>query len=320
MIEKLKSKYDIIRKVGSGGMAEIFLAKDKSNNELVAIKILNSERSIEESSKRRFLSEMKLTKNINSDYVIEIYDYKYNNDLQYLVMEYIDGQILKDYVQKRSYLTVDEAVNFSKQIALGLIDIHKAKIIHRDIKASNILVYGHGQIKIIDLGIALNDESDRLTKTNTVIGSPQYLGPELLEGAEPTKKLDIYSLGILIYEMLTGTLPYSDPDPLKTILKHKTSKMTPVNKVNESVPQSLANIVIKATAKNPKKRYKDMNDFYNDLNTCLSNERINEKVLDLSNKKAKGFFEIINSTSFLITTISIFVFLISISIILLLVL
>ena len=302
MIEVLKEKFRIVRKIGAGGMAEIYLAVNKETNEQVAIKILHPEQRNNIIHKKRFLSEIKLTKKIDSPYVVKIKDYVWEEHIQYIVMDYIDGDILKDYVSKRTRLTVDEAVEFSKELALGLEEIHANGIVHRDVKASNIMVSEHGQIVIIDFGIAVNGESERLTRTDNVIGSVQYIAPEILEQKPITKLSDIYALGIIMFEMLTGTVPFTGKGVLETAMKHKNEEVPHVNKLFPNIPQSLANIVIKATAKNMSERYKSMFELYKDLDVCLSNEKALEQPLILSNKKQKkSIVGLVNSKWFFIT-------------------
>ena len=317
MIESLKKDYEIIRKIGAGGMAEIFLAKDKTTGKEVAIKLLHPDKKSSHVAKKRFKSEIELTKQVKSPYVIKIYNAVWNNDIQYIVMEYVDGHILKNYIAKRSRLTVDEAIEFMKQLTLGFEEIHSKGIIHRDVKASNIMVSDYGSIKIIDFGIALTEDSDRFTKTGNVIGSVHYIAPEILEQKPPTLQSDIYALGILMFEMLTGEVPFKENDALSTALKHKKSTVPHVNKSFQNIPQSVANIVIKATAKDLDKRYKSMYEFYKDITTALSKERLYEPVLNLSAKQRKTFGQVMNSKGMLISIVSAFILMLIIIIVVL---
>ena len=307
MVELLKSKFKIIRKIGKGGMAEIYLAMDKTSNDYVAIKILHPDKKDSYADRKRFLEEIKLTKKVDSPYVVKIFDWEWNEEIQYIVMEYIEGDTLKDYVHSKTRLTVDETVEFTKQLSLGFNSIHKAGIIHRDIKATNIIVTGHGQIKIIDFGIAITDESERLTKTDNIIASPQYISPELVDLDPATMQSDIYSLGILMYEMLTGTVPFNGDDPYQTVMMHKQKIVPHVNKVFNNIPQALSNVVIKATAKKANKRYINMYSLYKDVKTCLNNDRLYEPVLNLSEKPKKTFMSRINSKWTMISIISFFI-------------
>lgn len=304
MLEKLKDKFEIIRKIGQGGMAEIYLAKYKDSGEQVAIKILSPDKKNSRAIRRRFKEEIELTKKVDSPYVVKVYESHWDESIQYIVMEYIDGNIFKEYIARRSRLTADEAVDFAKQLTLGLEAIHKEGIIHRDIKASNIMVTSHGQLKIIDFGIAITEESDRLTRTDNVIGSVHYIAPEILDQHPLTPQSDVYALGILMFEMLTGDVPFKEDDAVKTALKHKKSTVPQVNKYFDTIPQAVANIVTKATAKDMKKRYKTMYEMYKDLETCLDLSRAHELPIDLNEKPKKTFKSVMNSKWTMVIIIS----------------
>lgn len=311
MLESIKEKYKVTRKIGSGGMAEIYLAYEKSNGKKVAIKVLHPNKIGSYADKKRFQYEIKLTAKVDSPFVIKIFDWNLKEKEQYIVMEYIEGETLKQNIQSKGRLTVDECVEFSKQLALGFYAIHNAKIVHRDIKSTNIIVDAHGQAKIIDFGIAINDESERLTRTDNIVGSPQYIAPELIEKELPSQRSDIYSLGILMYEMLTGNVPFNEKTPFETVKMHQTSVVPPVNKAFPNIPQALANVVIKATARDKTKRYSDMYQMFQDLETCLDNSRLYEEKLVLTETKRKTFVEMLVSKTALIAILStLFIFIV----------
>ncbi|MCP4336760.1 MAG: serine/threonine protein kinase [Mycoplasma sp.] len=295
MVEKISSRYKIISRIGQGGMAEIYLAEDTFDGKRVAVKVLHPDKKNDIVAIKRFNSELKLTEKVDSPYVIKIFDHVFNAKVQYIVMEYIDGSIFKNYIERRTRLTVDETIEFSKQIALGLQEIHDQGIIHRDIKSTNIMISEHGKIKIIDFGIALTEESDRLTRADKIIASVQYLAPEILLQEKPTVKFDIYAFGILMFEMITGDLPFNGKDAITTAFMHKKSSVPQVNKIVENIPQSVANIISKATAKDKNLRYNDMIEMYNDLNTCLSKERFYEEPINLNKKNNFSIKKIIMS-------------------------
>lgn len=295
MIELLKERFDITRKVGQGGMATIFYAIEKSTGREYAIKILEASHSQDSTRQKRFYHEMRLLKKISSPYVVKFYDGQYEGEAPYILMEYIDGRILKDYIRNRGRLTVDEAVDFASQLALGFSEIHRQGIIHRDIKSQNIMVADNGSIKIIDFGIAVDNDSEDLTKTGMLIGSPQYVSPELINKEEPTKQSDIYALGILLYEMLAGDVPFSGNKSHEILRKHREKNVPKISQEFPNVPQSLENIILKSMAKDLRNRYKTMNEMYDDLKVCLSLERANEKPLNAEGKKQLTFVDIINS-------------------------
>lgn len=295
MIELLPKNFRIIRRIGKGGMAEIYLAMDKKTGDQFAIKLLHPDKKDSYADKKRFLHEINSTKKVDSQHVVKIFDWAWNDEIQYIVMEYIEGNTLKSYIQTKSRLTVDEVVDFSKQLALGFDSIHKAGIVHRDIKSTNIIVTGYGKVKIIDFGIAITNESERLTKTDNIIASPQYIAPELISLEKATNQSDIYSMGILIFEMLTGDVPFKGGDAYQTLIQHQEKDVPRVNKAFDNISQSLANVVIRATAKDPIKRYPNMYSLYKDLTTVLDNSRAYEPLLSLTGKTKTSMMQKINS-------------------------
>lgn len=316
MRESINSKYKVTRKIGSGGMAEIYLAYDRDTGKRVAIKILHPSKSGSYADKKRFQYEIKLTAKVDSPFVVKIFDWNWDEKSQYIVMEYIEGETLKQYVQSKTRLTVDECVEFSKQLALGMYAIHNAGIIHRDIKSTNIIVDAHGQIKIIDFGIAITDDSERLTRTDNIVGSPQYIAPELIEKEPPSERSDIYSLGILMFEMLTGNVPFNEKTPFETVKMHQSSVVPQVNKIFPNIPQSLANVIIKSTAREKGKRYEDMYKMFEDLDTCLDNSRLYEERYVLTETKRKTFYEIVTSKTALIVILASFFAMVTVIIVL----
>lgn len=295
MIELLKDKYNIIRKIGQGGMALIYLAQDKFTNEKVAIKVVEPSTLNDFVKRKRFEQEIRLMKKVDSPYVVKLFEAEVNEKYAYIVMEYVDGYILKDYISTRTHLTVDEAIDFAGQLALGFDEIHKAGVIHRDIKSQNVMVTDNGRIKIVDFGIAIDDETEKLTKTDMLIGSPQYVSPELINQEKPTVASDVYAFGILLYEMVAGEVPFTGKDPVETLRKHQERDMPRITKSFTNVPQSVENTIIKCTAKKPEQRFESMYAIYKDLKTVLSLERANEQLINLDNRKKKSFIELVNS-------------------------
>ncbi|MGL5205244.1 MAG: serine/threonine-protein kinase [Metamycoplasmataceae bacterium] len=305
-IPHLPKKYQILREIGSGGMAKVYLALNQETNQKVAIKTLLTDPNMPLTNKNRFKEELRLAKYISSPYVVKFYEGNYNNETQYLVMEYVEGKMLKDYIEEQGRLNVDEAVNFATQIAKGFAEIHAQNIIHRDLKTSNVMVSTLGEIKIIDFGIAISDDSVRYTQTGRVIGSVHYMAPEIVNQEGATPQTDVYALGIILYEMLIGETPFKGKDALETALKHKKEEIKPVNQIFPSIPQALANVVAKATAKNKEDRYLSMRQLSQDLSTCLNQNRITEKKIDLDSSNAKpkkDWKEIVNSKIFLFSSI-----------------
>ena len=273
--QKINDRYEIIKSIGEGGMANVYLANDTILNRKVAIKVLRGDLSGDEKFIRRFQREALSVSNLSHPNIVEVYDVGEEEGNRYIVMEYVEGKTLKQLVQKRGALTIPEVIDIMKQLTDGLAHAHDAYIIHRDIKPQNILILDNGLLKITDFGIAVAMNATSLTQTNSVMGSVHYLPPELANGKGPTIKSDIYSVGILMYELLTGEVPFKGDNAVEIALKHMKEKIPSVRKINPVIPQSVENIILKATAKNPRNRYNDVREMYNDLDTCLSRE--NEK-------------------------------------------
>jgi len=308
MVEYLKTKFEIIRELGSGGMADIYLARDKFSEELVAIKVLKPDKTFDIIAKERFKQEIQTIQEVYSPSIVKLIDYQWDDNIQYIVMEYVDGVTLREYINTKTSLLVDETVDLAKQMAQGFYEIHKAGIIHRDIKSQNIMVTANGIIKIIDFGIALTEETERVTKTGNIIASVQYVAPELLELCPPSAQTDIYAFGIILYEMLTGNVPFTGKTPEDTARKHGSHVVPDVNKSFPNIPQSLANIVIKATAKNPNHRYHSMLALYKDLNKCLSKEMLHVERINLEGKRKFDLVKFVASKKFLISMVIVIAF------------
>ena len=275
--QKINDRYEIIKTIGEGGMANVYLANDTILDRKVAIKVLRGDLSNDEKFIRRFKREALSVSNLSHPNIVEVYDVGEEDGNYYIVMEYIEGKTLKQLLQKRGALTLNEVIDIMTQLTDGLAHAHEAYIIHRDIKPQNIMIEDNGLVKITDFGIAMALNSTQLTQTNSVMGSVHYLPPEQANGKGSTVKSDIYSLGILMYELLTGSVPFKGDTAVEIALKHMKEKIPSIRKQNPTIPQSVENIVLKATAKNPKNRYDNVRDMYKDLQTAL--QRDNEKRL-----------------------------------------
>ena len=268
----INDRYQIIKSIGEGGMANVYLAIDVILDRKVAIKILRGDLSNDDKFIRRFQREALSASSLSHPNIVEMYDVGEDDGNYYIVMEYINGQTLKQLLKKRGSLTCAEAVDIMLQLTDGIAHAHDSYIIHRDLKPQNIMIQDDGQIKITDFGIAMALNSTQLTQTNSVMGSVHYLPPEQANGKGSTIKSDIYSMGILFYELLTGILPFKGDNAVEIALKHMKEPIPSIRKQKASIPQSIENIILKATAKNPKNRYKDVREMYNDLKVCLDEE------------------------------------------------
>ena len=279
--QKISDRYQIIKSIGEGGMANVYLAYDTILDRNVAVKVLRGDLASDEKFVRRFQREALAASSLYNENIVEVYDVGEDNGQYYIVMEYIDGKHLKNLLKKRGKLTIPETVDIMSQIASGLSVAHDQYLIHRDIKPQNIMILENGLVKITDFGIAMAMNSTQLTQTNSVMGSVHYLPPEQASGKGASLQSDIYSMGILMYELLTGKLPYHGDNAVEIALKHLKEPLPSIREELPTIPQSVENIIIKATAKNPKNRYADAKEMYEDLKTCLNDERLNEERITL---------------------------------------
>ena len=275
--QKINDRYEIIKSIGEGGIANVYLAKDIILDRNVAIKILRGDLAGDEKFVRRFQREALSASSLSHPNIVEMYDVGEDNGTYYIVMEYVSGMTLKQLIKKRGSLSLSEAIDIMLQITDGIKAAHDSYIIHRDLKPQNILIQDNGEIKITDFGIAMALNSTQLTQTNSVMGSVHYLPPEQASGKGATIKSDIYSMGILFYELLTGKLPFKGDNAVEIALKHMKNDIPSVRAENPNIPQSVENIILKATAKNPKNRYETASKMHDDLLTCLNEDRLNEK-------------------------------------------
>lgn len=270
--QKINDRYEIIKTIGEGGMANVYLANDTILDRKVAIKVLRGDLSNDEKFIRRFQREALSVSNLSHPNIVEVYDVGEEDGQYYIVMEYIEGKTLKQLLKKRETLTLPEVIDIMLQLTDGLAHAHESYIIHRDIKPQNIMILDNGLVKITDFGIAMALNATQLTQTNSVMGSVHYLPPEQANGKSSTVKSDIYSLGILMYELITGSVPFKGDNAVEIALKHMKEKIPSIRKQNPTIPQSVENIVIKATAKNPRNRYDSVKEMHDDLEVCMEKE------------------------------------------------
>ena len=276
--QKINERYEIIRSIGEGGMANVYLGYDTILDRNVAIKILRGDLSNDEKFVRRFQREALSASSLAHPNIVEMYDVGEDDGLYYIVMEYVDGKTLKQMLKKRGNLTLSEAIDIMLQLTDGMAHAHDSYIVHRDLKPQNVMIKDDGQIKITDFGIAMALNSTQLTQTNSVMGSVHYLPPEQASGKGCTIKSDIYSMGIIFYELLSGSLPFRGDNAVEIALKHMREPLPSLRDTNNAIPQSIENIIRKSTAKNPKNRYDSARSMHEDLLTALNDERMDEEV------------------------------------------
>lgn len=273
----LNERYRISKTIGGGGMANVYLARDIILNRDVAIKVLRLDYADDEEFIARFDREAQSATSLAHPNIINIYDVGEEDQILYMVMEYVDGMTLKEYIQRYGPIDVHEALDIMKQITAAIAHAHANDIVHRDIKPQNILIDTYGQAKVTDFGIAVALSATSLTQTNSILGSVHYLSPEQARGGMATKKSDVYSLGIVLFELLTGRLPFSGQSPVSIALKHLQNDTPSVKRFNPNVPQSVENIVLRATSKDPFHRYEAVYDMEEALEMALEPGRINEE-------------------------------------------
>ena len=273
-------RYKIIQQIGRGGMADVYLARDLIlDGEEVAVKVLRTNYQTDPIAVARFQREAKAMAELDHPNIVRITDIGEEEGQQYLAMEYVAGLDLKRYIKEKAPLSNEEAVRLMGQILLAMRLAHTRGIIHRDLKPQNVLLTPDGTAKVSDFGIAVAFAETSLTQTNSMLGSVHYLSPEQARGSKATVQSDIYAMGIIFYEMLTGHIPYDGDSAVTIALQHFQKPLPSIREENKNVPQALENVVIKATAKKLTDRYKSVAEMYVDLSSCLSYERRNEKKL-----------------------------------------
>ena len=276
----IADRYEVVGQIGTGGMSDVYKAKDHTLGRYVAIKVLKEEFSEDTNFVTKFRSEAQAAAGLEHPNIVNIYDVGSENGIHYIVMEYVPGMTLKELILKRGAVHVVEAIDIMKQVISGISKAHQLGIIHRDLKPQNILVTDSGVAKIADFGIASMQSLAQVTQTDVIMGSLHYLAPELARGEKATAQSDVYALGIVFYELLRGEVPFNGESPVNIALKHMQEDLPSLLEFNPSIPQSVENIVIKATAKNLNDRYKSATEMLDDIKTCM--ERQDEEKLVFS--------------------------------------
>ncbi len=266
MIGKLLgNRYEVLEQLGGGGMSIVYKAKDTFLNRLVTIKILRPEYVTDKDFIRRFRREAQAVASLSHPNIVNIHDVGQENETQYLVMEYVDGDNLKNYLKAHPDLPLDKIVNIARQICDALQHAHENNIVHRDVKPHNILITKNERVKLTDFGIALEASTGTITNTDTIVGSVHYISPEQAKGEVAGPQSDIYSLGVVLYEMLTGELPFKGDSPVAVALKHVQEQPKLPSEINPRVPRQLERVVMKAMHKSVEQRYQTATQFSADL-------------------------------------------------------
>jgi len=282
----------MLDRVGGGGMALVYKGHDLLLHRNVAVKVLRQQYVHDEEFIRRFRREAQSAASLSHPNVVSIYDVGQEGETHYIVMEYVEGMTLNDLIKEKAPLQVEDALHIASQICDALEHAHSNQIIHRDIKPHNILIGRNGRVKVTDFGIARAATSSTITQTGSVVGSVHYFSPEHAKGTAAGAKSDLYSLGIVLYQMLTARLPFLGESPISVALKHLQENVEEPRKVNPLIPQSVENIILKAMRKNPDERYQSAAEMLHDLDTALKPDRRNEPKLaflddELDNEKTR---------------------------------
>ncbi|TWT10363.1 Stk1 family PASTA domain-containing Ser/Thr kinase [Streptococcus sp. sy004] len=289
-------RYRILKSIGHGGMADVYLAKDLIlDNERVAIKVLRTNYQTDQVAIARFQREARAMAELSHPNIVAIRDIGEEDGQQFLAMEYVDGADLKKYISEYAPLSNQEVVRIMKEVLSAMTRAHEQGIVHRDLKPQNILLTKDGTVKVTDFGIAVAFAETSLTQTNSMLGSVHYLSPEQARGSKATIQSDIYAMGIMLFEMLTGQIPYDGDSAVAIALKHFQNPLPSIIERNAQVPQALENVVIRATAKKKENRYRSTDEMSKDLETVLNTQRLREKKLifndDATTNKVKPQLE-----------------------------
>ncbi len=263
--KKLDGRYEVLQLVGVGGMANVYKARDVIDERLVAVKVLREEYASNEEFVRRFKNESKAIAALNHPNIVKVYDVSFSDKMQSIVMEYIDGITLKDYIDQQKIIRWKEAVHFTVQILRALQHAHDKGIVHRDIKPQNIMLLQDGTIKVMDFGIARFARSQIATITDKAIGSVHYISPEQARGEKTDEKTDLYSVGVMLFEMLTGQLPFTADSAVSVAIQQIQSKPKRPRELNPSIPEGLEQITMKAMQKDPARRYQSAAEMLRDI-------------------------------------------------------
>ncbi|MCX0387762.1 Stk1 family PASTA domain-containing Ser/Thr kinase [Clostridium perfringens] len=261
----LGNRYELLQCVGEGGMSFVYKARCRKLNRFVAVKILKDEFKNNEEIVRRFKKEATAIANLSNPNVVNVLDVGTQDDINYIVMEYVEGKTLKDIIKEKGALPYEVAISIGIKVAKALECAHKSGIIHRDVKPQNILVTEEGIVKVTDFGIAKSMDSSTIAHTNSVMGSAHYFSPEQAKGTYTDYRTDLYSLGIVLYEMVTGVVPFNGDSPVTVAVKHIQEKAIPPKNINQNIPNSLNDLIMKAMEKDPVNRYQTAKEIIGDL-------------------------------------------------------
>ncbi len=263
--KNLAGRYELLEKIGEGGMAHVYRGWDSLLRRTVAIKVLKDQMTGDSAFVQRFRREAQAAAGLSHPNIVNIYDVGEEENTHFFVMEYLHGKTLKEYIREKRRIPADEAVTIASRIVEALAQAHAAGVIHRDIKPQNIIFSHNGQIKVADFGIAIAADGSTLTCSDKIVGSVHYFSPEQARGSLAEKRSDLYSLGVILYEMVTGQVPFNGESPVSVAMKHVQEQAVPPRKLDGDIPEPLERIILKAMEKDPARRYLNAREFLDDL-------------------------------------------------------
>lgn len=289
--KKLANRYQIIEKIGGGGMAIVYKARCTLLNRIVAVKVLRPQFVHDDEFIRKFRREAQASASLSHPNIVGVYDVGQEKSNYFIVMEYVDGMTLKEYIQSKGYLETEDALKIAKEVAEALVHAHENSIIHRDIKPHNILLTQSKRVKVTDFGIAKAITSNTLTaqNTNSIMGSVHYFSPEQAKGNYTGAQSDIYSLGIVMYEMLTGQLPFDGESPISIAIKHIQEKVRPISEIKSDIPLDVQNIVGKCLQKSKDLRYDNVTELLDDIKAWLKFGNVNVQINERNDEETQVF-------------------------------
>ncbi|NIN92146.1 protein kinase, partial [bacterium] len=272
-------RYEIIEELGKGGMGKVYRVFDKKIKEEVALKLIRPEIALDKNTIERFSNELKFARKLRHENVCQMFDLNEDEGTHYITMEYVPGEDLKSFISRAGTLGAGKAVFIAKQVCAGLVQAHKIGIVHRDLKPQNIMIDRDGNARIMDFGIARSLEAKGLTESGVMIGTPQYMAPEQVEGIKADQRSDIYSLGIILYEMVTGKVPFEGSTPYSIAFKHKTEAPPNPKEFNAQIPRDLSQVILRCLEKERKKRYQKAEELLTELTNIEKGIPTVEKVV-----------------------------------------
>ncbi|MCK4557065.1 MAG: protein kinase, partial [Candidatus Aminicenantes bacterium] len=258
-------RYEFIEELGRGGMGSVHKVFDNKIKEEVALKLLNPDIASDERTIARFSNELKFARKISHKNVCRMFDLNEEEGMHYITMEYVPGEDIKSMLRMTKQLSVGTAIRIAKQVCEGLVEAHKLGVVHRDLKPSNVMIDREGKVRIMDFGIARSAESEGITREGRMVGTPEYMSPEQVDGVEVDHRSDIYSLGAILFETLTGRQPYEGESSLSIALKHKTDPTPDPKELNDLIPEELTHVIMKCMEKNREQRYQSAEELLSNL-------------------------------------------------------